>query len=428
MSSGEAVGAETSAEERPLARVRWLQAPEVQAVLAAVEAGGKPARFVGGCVRDSLLDPSFEPTDIDLATPEPPERVIELLERAGIRAIPTGIEHGTVTAVTDRRQFEITTLRRDVETFGRHARVAFTDDFMADAARRDFTINAMSADRDGRLYDPFGGRADLRAGRVRFVGEPRQRIREDYLRILRFFRFFARFGRPPADPAALEACAAEAAGLRQLSAERIRQELLRLLEAQNVVTSLKLMQATGVLAYIFPWPVSIERLQRLLERAPEADAILRLAALVRAAERDASKVDAFARALRLSNRERDRLVRLATAELPDPEAPEARHREAVYRLGAATYADLLRLAAAERGTDAERLKALLAAIAALDVPVFPLKGADVVARGVPPGPEVGALLRAVEAWWIGQGMRPDREDCLAMLDRLVATRHLAHTG
>lgn len=427
MSSGEVVQAEKGEDERPLAGARWLAAPEVRAVLDALEAGGKPARFVGGCVRDSLLDPSFEPSDIDLATPEPPERVIELLDRAGIRAIPTGIEHGTVTAVTDRRQFEITTLRKDVETFGRHARVAFTDDFVADAARRDFTINAMSADRDGRVYDPFGGRADLRAGRVRFVGEARQRIREDYLRILRFFRFFARFGRPPADPAALAACAAEAAGLKRLSAERIRQELLRLLEAPNVVTSLRLMQQTGVLAHILPWPADIERLQRLIERAPEADAILRLAALVRAKGRDASEVDTFARALRLSNRERERLVWLATAELPDPEAPEARHREAVYRLGAATYADLLRLAAAERGTEPERLKALLAAIAALDVPVFPLKGADVVARGVPPGPEVGELLRAVEAWWIGQGMQPSREDCLAVLDRLIAARELAGT-
>ncbi len=425
MSSGETSEGAGAGEERPLAGARWISAPDTRAVLDALEAGGRPARFVGGCVRDTLLDPGLEPADVDIATPEPPERVIELLERAGIRAIPTGIAHGTVTAVTDRRHFEITTLRHDVETFGRHARVAFTADFDADAARRDFTINAMSADREGRLYDPFGGREDLARGRVRFVGEPRQRIREDYLRILRFFRFFARFGRPPADPEALEACAAEAAGLDRLSAERIRQELLRLLVAEGAVASLELMRETGVLGHIFPWPPDIDRLRRLVERAPESDAILRLAALVRAPDRGAEEIDAFARGLRLSNRERERLVLLATAELPDPEAPERAHREAVYRLGAANYADLLRLAAADRETDPDRLRALLAVTAELDVPAFPLRGADVLARGVPPGPAVGELLRAVEAWWIGEGMRPGREECLAVLDRLVEGRRAA---
>lgn len=409
-------------EERPLAAAHWLADPATVAVLDAIEAGGRPARFVGGCVRDTLLDPDLDRVDLDLATPEPPQRVMELLERAGIRAIPTGIEHGTVTALSDRRQVEITTLRRDVETFGRHARVAFTEDFDADAARRDFTINAMSADREGRLYDPFGGRRDLGAGRVRFVGEPRARIREDYLRILRFFRFFARYGRPPADEAALAACEAEAAGLDRLSAERVRRELLGLLEAPGAATSLELMRRTGVLGRIFPWPVDIDRLRRLIERAPEADAILRLAALIRSPRRGAAEVEAFARTLRLSNRERERLVFRATAPLPDPDAPERVHREAVYRLGARAYADLVRLAAAEREVDPDRLAALLALVAELEVPTFPLRGADVVARGVRPGPEVGELLRTVEAWWIAEGMRPDREACLAALEGLLAER------
>lgn len=420
MSSTEAVTAEPGDPERPLACARFLHDPDTQRVLDALEAGGKPVRFVGGCVRDALRDRALDPTDLDLATPEPPERVMELLERAGIRAIPTGIEHGTVTALSGQRRFEITTLRQDVDTFGRRARVAFTADFEADAARRDFTINAMSADREGRLYDPFGGRADLVAGRIRFVGRARERIREDYLRILRFFRFYARFGRPPADPEALSACAAEAAGLARLSAERIREELLRLLEAPGAVESLELMRETGVLDRIFPWPPNIARLRQLLRVAPEADAIVRLAALLRAAGRGAEEIDAFARALRLSNRERERLVTLATAPLPDPEAAERVHRERVFRLGATAYADLLRLAAAERGTDADRLQALLALVASLDVPVFPLRGADIVARGVPPGPAVGALLRAVEAWWLEQDMRPDYEDCLERLERLIA--------
>src|SRR5690606_6891995 len=194
-------------DERPLAGQPWLRAASSRRVLAALEADGRPARFVGGCVRDGLLGRAVE-GELDLATPERPQQVIRLLERAGLPAIPTGLAHGTVSTIADGRHFEITTLRRDVATDGRHAEVEFTDDFAADAARRDFTINAMSCDRAGRLFDYFGGRADLAAGRVRFVGDPAARIAEDYLRILRFFRFFAHYGRPPADPAALAACRA----------------------------------------------------------------------------------------------------------------------------------------------------------------------------------------------------------------------------
>ena len=196
-------------------------------------AGGRPARFVGGCVRDGLLGLDQAGRDLDLATPEPPEQVIALLEAAGLQAIPTGLAHGTVTAVADARRFEITTLRRDVATDGRHASVAFTDDFEADAARRDFTINAMSCDRDGRLFDYFGGRADLAAGRVRFVGPAAARIAEDYLRILRFFRFLAHYGRLPADAEALPACAAAAPAIARLSGERVQAEMRKLLAATD---------------------------------------------------------------------------------------------------------------------------------------------------------------------------------------------------
>jgi poly(A) polymerase len=194
---------------RPLAGQSWLRARSSRRVLAALEADGQEARFVGGCVRDGLLGRSVEDY-IDLATPERPEQVIGLLERAGLPVIPTGLAHGTITTLADGRHFEITTLRRDVACDGRHAEVAFTDDFAADAARRDLTINAMSCDRAGRLYDYFGGRDDLAAGRVRFVGDAGARIAEDYLRILRFFRFFAHYGRPPAEAAALAACGAAA--------------------------------------------------------------------------------------------------------------------------------------------------------------------------------------------------------------------------
>ena len=222
-----------AADDRPLAGQPWLRAPASREVLAALAAGGRPVRFVGGCVRDGLLGLPDSGGELDLATPEPPERVMRLLEAAGLPAIPTGLAHGTVTTRVGGRQFEITTLRRDIACDGRHAEVAFTDDFRVDAARRDFTINAMSCDLEGRLYDYFDGRADLAAGRVRFVGAAAERIVEDHLRILRFFRFFARYGRPPADPEALRACRAAAPDLQRLSGERLQTEMRKLLKARR---------------------------------------------------------------------------------------------------------------------------------------------------------------------------------------------------
>ncbi len=406
-----------SGEERPLAAAHWLRAPESRTVFEAITRGGEPARFVGGCVRDTLLDPAFDPDDLDIATAARPEVVLRRLEDAGIRAVPTGIAHGTVTAVLGGRSYEITTLRRDVETYGRHARVEFTDDFEADAARRDFTINAMSCDLEGRLFDPFGGRLDLNAGRVRFVGRARDRIREDYLRILRFFRFFARYGRPPPDAEALAACAREAEGLRRLSAERIRQELARLLVAPGAVLSLRLMERTGVLARILPVAADIDRLERLIALAPESDWLLRLAALLRGRIRDAREVEALAERLRLSRRERERLAVLLLAELPDPAAARTVHEQAAYRLGAGRYLDLLRLAAAEGRMDAERLAALTATVTAFEPPRFPLRGRDLLEAGIPPGPQMGALLRALEEWWVARAFRPDREELMAELRR-----------
>ncbi|MCL6609383.1 MAG: CCA tRNA nucleotidyltransferase [Geminicoccaceae bacterium] len=405
--------------ERPLARARWLQAPESRALLAALEAEGKEARFVGGCVRDTLLDPTLDPQDLDLATPERPERLLERLPALGFHLVPTGLKHGTVTVIAAGRHFEVTTLRRDVACFGRHAEVEFSDDFEEDAARRDFTINAMSCDREGRLFDYFGGRADLADGRVRFVGEPRQRIREDYLRILRFFRFWARFGRPPADPAALEACAAEAAGLDRLSGERIRGELARLLPAPGALEALRLIEATGIRARLVPAPLDLERLARLLAIAPEADWLLRLAALLRG-RLDRVGLLALAARLRLSNAERDRLLALATLELPDPTAGRPAGERLVYRLGFPLARDLLCLAAAERGLPAEALAALLAELSRFEPPAFPLAGADLLARGVPQGPRFGRLLEAVRGWWEAERFRPDRAACLARLDALLA--------
>jgi len=404
-----------SPTDRPLAGAPWLQAPESRKVLEVLTAAGRPARFVGGCVRDSLLDPSLDNPDLDVATAEPPERVQAMLERAGIRVIPTGLAHGTVTAHLGRHSYEITTLRRDVATDGRHAEVAFTDDFDADAARRDFTINAMSCDGDGRLFDPYGGRADLFAGRIRFVGEPMTRIAEDYLRILRFFRFFARFGRPPAEAAALEACRRSRGGLDRLSGERIRTELAKLLVQPGVGQALALMAESGVLAALLGTAGDRPRLARLVALAPAADWLLRLAALLRGH----ADIGALADRLRLSRKEAARLLALSADPLPSLGLDAAAHRRAAYRAGPAHYADLLRLAAAEDGESGHRLEAALGAVEAFAFPRFPLSGHDLLAHGVAPGSELGRILRALEEWWVEADFRPDRAACLEELERRI---------
>lgn len=398
-------------DDRPLTAARWLDAEPSRRVLAALGVGGAPVRFVGGCVRDTLIDPMLDMVDLDLATPLPPERNVELLEQAGIRTVPTGIAHGTITALADGRAFEITTLRQDVATDGRRATVAFTDCFLADAARRDFTINAMSCDASGRLFDPFAGRADLAAGRIRFVGEPVARIREDYLRILRFFRFFARFGqeRPPA--ATLDALAGERAGLQRLSGERLRAELLKLLAGVAVEASLKLMTETGVWQAIFGAAPTLDRFVRLRRLVPEADPILEFAALTRGVIDTA----AIAERLRLANREGDRLVDLTTADLPDLDLEPALLRHLAYRLGKRRLADRLALAAAEREAAPTSLASATAVLDAFDPPRLPVGGHDLMARGIPSGPALGQALRRLEEAWIASDFTADRDALLALL-------------
>lgn len=399
----------------------WLRTPESRRVLAALMAGGRPARFVGGCVRDALIHPELDAADLDITTPEPPERVMALLAAAGIRVIPTGLKHGTVTALCGHHAFEITTLRRDVACFGRHAEVAFTDDFVEDAARRDFTINTMSCDGDGVLYDPFGGYQDLFAGRVRFVGEARARIEEDYLRILRFFRFYSRFGRPPADQAALQACGELAAGIDLLSGERVRQELFRLLPTPRVVEALGLMEGVGVLARVVPVPVRLGPLARLIAAFPSADPLLRLAALVRGGEGPMEGVaPRLAERLRLSNAEAKRLEAMLLRPLPDLAAPPRAQRLAIHRLGADLHADLARLAVALGRAGPGEAEAALALAASWRAPEFPVRGADLLARGVRPGPAFGRLLEAVRAYWEEADFAPGRAECLARLDALLA--------
>src|SRR5262245_47817325 len=338
----------------------WMTAPETVAVMAALSAAGGEARFVGGCVRDALLGRKVR--DIDIATHEPPERVMNLLKRAGIKAIPTGIKHGTVTAVVGVRHFEITTLRRDVETYGRHAKVEYTDDWQADAARRDFTMNALFCGADGTLYDPFGGHADLRAQRVRFVGDAESRIREDVLRLLRFFRFHAHYGKPPPDAAALAACRELAPLLPTLSGERICGETLKLLSAPQPADAIALMQEDGVLAHFLPEATQAGRLRALVaiegvsprDLVPRADPIRRLAALL-----DGSEASALAVAMRVrfSNVERDRLIGLAGDLEPSPALDAPARRRLIYRLGPARYRDRVLIAwaaAVDGGVPMER--------------------------------------------------------------------------
>jgi poly(A) polymerase len=412
--------------ERPLAGQDWLCAPDSRRVLRALMAGGRPARFVGGCVRDGLLGLVQAGRDLDLATPEPPEQVIALLENAGLKTIPTGLAHGTVTAVTDARRFEITTLRRDVATDGRHATVAFTDNFHADAARRDFTINAMSCDQEGRLFDYFGGRADLAAGTIRFVGPAAQRIAEDFLRILRFFRFLAHYGRLPPDVEALAACAEAAPEIARLSGERIQAEMRKLFQADNPLPALGLMRESGVLAQLLPGTPAEDRLALLLALAPQADWLLRLAALLRG--QAVAAIDQVAERWRLSGRDAERLLALTQDSLPPLRATPATRRRALYRIGAERYADLIRLAAAEdRSDDAgAALAEALAESARWQPKSLPITGHDVMGLGVPAGPAVGQVLAKVEDWWVTQDFRPGHAACLAKAQAFL--RDPGHLG
>jgi poly(A) polymerase len=392
----------------------WMTDPATRAVLEALAAGGEEARFVGGSVRDALLGRPIE--DIDIATPAPPERVSELLRAAGIKVVPTGLAHGTVTAVIPPRHFEITTLRHDVETFGRHARVAFGADWASDAARRDFTINAIFLSPDGAIDDPVGGLDDLREGRVRFVGAPATRIAEDVLRLLRYYRFEARFGNGMGDPAARAACRAAAQLLPSLSAERVGQELIKLLAAPDPVPALRMMQEDGVLAVALPEARRLDRLRRLIELEPERDPLRRLAALV---EIDKAAAMALADRLRFSNAWRDRLAGLAQPWPLDPTAGARARRRQLYDFGAERYRDLALLLAAAGHIAPDRLAELLTFCRDWRPPPFPLKGRDVLALGIPPGEPVGQLLAAVRQWWEDADFTPDRAQCLARLREIA---------
>jgi poly(A) polymerase len=402
----------------------WMSVPETLAVIAALSAGGSEVRFVGGCVRDAIVGRPV--TDIDIATPDPPRRVVELLEAAGLKAVPTGIDHGTVTAVSHHRPYEITTLRRDVETDGRRAKVAFTDDWVADAARRDFTFNALSCTPDGRIYDPFGGIADLAARRVRFVGAALARIREDVLRLLRFFRFYAHYGAPPPDGEALAAVAAMAPLLPTLSGERIANETLKLLGAPDPAPVLDLMRVHGVLTHFLPEGRRLDRLARLtaIESAIDlpADPPRRLAASL---DGGPAAARAVGERLRLSKAQRRRLVEALKTPAPQPQAGRTGWRALRYRLTAEAYRDRALVAWADSAAPADDAAWRdLLAVADEAPAAFPIRAKDAVDRGAKPGPAVGALMRDLENWWIAGDFRADRAALLTELSaRLESSDH-----
>lgn len=394
----------------------WMTAPQTRAVMAALNDQGLPqTMFVGGAVRNALLGKPV--SDIDLATLYTPPQVIERLERAAIRYIPTGIDHGTITAVTEGRGFEVTTLRRDVETDGRRAVIAFTTDWAEDAARRDFTMNTLLADAQGHVYDPLGqGLSDLQAGRVVFVGEPSDRIAEDYLRILRFFRFHALYGRGAPDSAALAACHEAASHIAKLSRERVTQEMMKILGVDDPIPTLMLMFAHGV-AKEFESAAfhqeSFPAFCRLQNQHAAPDVLARLALL---ADKDVARA---AKLVMLSNAQLKSLRAFISIAQDQRALDDKAVRDLVYQNGAHTVKQMLLLRMAHEG-ESDDNRALFQIADTFNPPKFPLTGQDVMDLGIKQGAQLGQLLSDAEQWWRAQDFVPDRQACLRQLAEFVA--------
>jgi tRNA nucleotidyltransferase/poly(A) polymerase len=396
----------------------WLNEGGLPRLLAVLDTEGEEARAVGGAVRNALL--GMPVGEVDVATTAVPNEVVKRVTAAGFKAVPTGIEHGTVTVVIDSVPFEVTTLRRDVETDGRHAKVAFGRDWKIDAERRDFTINALSVSRDGTVHDYVGGLADLEKRKVRFIGEPRRRIEEDYLRVLRFFRFHAAYGEGALDAEGLHACIAACGGLAQLSRERVRMEFVKLLVAPRAAVVLEAMADTGLFGLLldgvpngvnFSAMVAIERALSL-----PPDAMRRLAALAVLVAEDAQRLW---QKLRLSNAEHAQLAAMAEGwRRISPGLNAHRQQALLYRLGAAAFADqaLLGWARSGAGADDKDWRTLATLPQRWTAPAFPIKAADLMARGVEKGPKLGAALEAAEKAWIAAGFPSAKPDIDAIAE------------
>lgn len=399
----------------------WLRSGATARVLTLLNSGGEEARVAGGAVRNALL--GLPIGDIDIATTALPEEVIRRAKLAHIKAVPTGVEHGTVTLVIEGQPFEVTTLREDIETFGRKARVAFGRDWTRDAMRRDFTINGLTVTPDGTVHDEVGGRADIAARRVRFIGEPSQRIAEDYLRILRFFRIHAAYGEGAPDRAGYEACIAGRDGLAELSAERIRLEMLKLMVAKGAAEALVAMDDAGLLLRLTAGVVYHGAFANMIVAEQQMglapDAILRLGALAVAVTEDAKRLS---QRWRLSNAETKRLDSMGHRWWRAAGMDEAIAQRRLYRLGAARYRDRMMLAWARAGRDAASpsWRELATLPERWTPPVFPLKAADFIARGIAEGPALGHVLTLAEDAWLALQFPLDSAALKTIADDTVA--------
>ncbi len=408
----------------------WFSKPSLQRILALLNADGGEGRIVGGAVRNALM--GMPVGDIDMATTLPPQDVVERAKDAGIKAVPTGIEHGTVTLVLDGEGFEVTTLRRDVETDGRHAQVAFGTDWAEDAQRRDLTINALYADASGDVIDLIGGLPDIEKRNVRFIGDADQRVAEDYLRILRFFRFFAHYGSGRPDADGLRASARAKDKISTLSAERVWSEMKKLLAADDPSRALLWMRQSGVLTQVLPetekWGIDAIHGLVAAEQALgwKPDALVRLAAIV---PTDAERVDAMTSRLRMSNAEGKRLKQWASSAAIDPTMTDAAFDRLLYRQGVEGVVLRLKLALAAARADVSAGEAAMQKIARFSTlleraqkfqrPIFPLTGADVLAAGVSSGPRVGVILNELEEKWIEFNFSLDRAALTARLEKAL---------
>ncbi|HKS85970.1 MAG TPA: CCA tRNA nucleotidyltransferase [Pseudolabrys sp.] len=410
--------------DRKLGDATWLLTGALPQLLAVLDRDGEEARVVGGAVRNALLGEPI--AEVDIATTAVPEEVVKRTTGAGFKSVPTGLDHGTVTVVIDKRPFEVTTLRKDVETYGRHARVEFGRDWKADAERRDFTINALSATRDGAIFDYVGGLDDLEQRRVRFIGDPAKRIAEDYLRILRFFRFHAAYGSGRPDTAGLASCIAARDGLDQLSRERVRMELLKLLVAQHAAPTLAVMSHAGLLQRVLggvPYLAAFENIAKAESAAGAApDAIRRLGALGVSVVEDAERLW---QKLRLANNEHERLVSMGDGWWRlSPANGESSAKALLYRLGPEKFTDRVLLGWARSDANSrDRPWHVLATLPRnWTAPKFPLRAADFMRRGVPQGPALGAAIAAAEQAWIDAGFPADRATLDDIADRVAPSK------
>jgi poly(A) polymerase len=402
-----------------LDRATWLTAAPLARLMALLNRDGEEARIVGGAVRNALI--GLPVGEIDLATTAHPDEVMRRADAEGFKAVPTGIAHGTVTVIVHGKPFEVTTLREDVETFGRHARVAFGRDWKKDAGRRDFTINALSAAADGAVFDYVGGLADIAARRVRFIGDPATRIGEDYLRILRFFRFHATYGAGPLDAAGLHACIVARSGLELLSRERVRMEIMKLLVAPHATPVLAIMAETGLIESVLGGVALLASFENMVKVEAAcglaADPVRRLGAVAVLVAEDGERLW---QRLRLANVEHERLVSMGEDwRHIDHGFGEATARRLLYRLGPERYVDRVLVAWArtwEEGAADERWRSLATLPQRWSAPEFPLKAADFLARGIEKGPRLGAALDAAEEAWVAADFPSDRKALDAIAD------------